>query len=298
MVALLAAIAAFVAVAAGFMGVMASRNNQVDQRFGRLARRNVRTSEPSFFDRALQPLAGRFSGAAGQVLPASFSERLEARLDGAGWRLSPSQFLTLLATLAAIAFMLPIGLSILSAGRVTTIAILAALFLAVASIILPIFFMRSVARQRQAAIWKSLPDACDLITLCVEAGLGLDGALRLVSQKLKGPLAEEIGQALREIGLGRPRRDALLAMAERADVTELITFVQSLIQTDQLGTSLGSVLRSQAIGLRAHRRRKAQELVLKAPVKMAFPLVLFTMPSFFIIAIGPIAVRLINYLND
>ncbi len=136
------------------------------------------------------------------------------------------------------------------------------------------------------------------MTVSVEAGLGLDAALRQVSQKLRGPLGDEIGQMLREVGMGRPRREALEDLAERTDVPEVTTFVNAVIQAEQLGTSLGRVLRAQAMTLRVRRRQRAEEMARKAPVKLVFPLVLCIMPSFFIVTIGPVFVRLVSYLSE
>src|SRR5439155_25573662 len=158
----------------------------------------------------------------------------------------------------------------------------------------PFVWVRLKAGSRRSAIWKRLPDAFDLITVSVEAGLGLDSALRQVAEKLRGPLAEEIGQMLREVGPGRPRREALDDMAQRVDVKELETFVNAIIQAEQLGTSLGRVLRAQAMTLRVKRRQRAQEIARRAPVKMVFPLVLLIMPTFFIITLGPVVIRLIE----
>jgi tight adherence protein C len=186
---------------------------------------------------------------------------------------------------------------ILLTSHVAVGGVLLTIPVALASLVLPIYLLRRRVKARRSAVWRGLPDACDLITLSVEAGLGLDSALRLVSQKLKGPLAEEVAQALREIQLGRPRKEALEAMAERVKVPALATFVQSLVQTEQLGTSLGMVLRGQGISIRVQRRQRAQELVRKAPVKMIFPLVFCTIPAFFIITIGPVAVKVATELS-
>jgi len=98
--------------------------------------------------------------------------------------------------------------------------------------------------------------------------------------------------------MGRPRREALEDLAERTDVPEVTTFVNAVIQAEQLGTSLGRVLRAQAMTLRIHRRQRAEEMARKAPVKLVFPLVLCIMPSFFIVTIGPVFVRLVNYLSE
>jgi len=161
----------------------------------------------------------------------------------------------------------------------------------------PFYVIRRRLQRRRNAIWKNLPDAFDLITVSVEAGLGLDAALRQVSQKLTGPFSDELAHTLREVGVGRPRREALEAMAERIGVREVTTFLHAVVQTEQLGTSLGRTLRAQGTSIRTRRRQKAEELARKAPVKMVFPLVLCIMPSFFIVTIGPTFVRLISYLH-
>jgi tight adherence protein C len=111
-------------------------------------------------------------------------------------------------------------------------------------------------------------------------------------------MADEIALLLREVGMGRPRREALEDLAHRTDVPEVTTFVAAVAQAEQLGTSLGRVLRAQGISLRAQRRQIAEETARKAPVKMVFPLVLFIMPTFFIITLGPIAVRAIEFIGE
>jgi tight adherence protein C len=169
---------------------------------------------------------------------------------------------------------------------------------AVAGFILPYYWLRRRVRNRKLAIWRRLADVFDMVTVCVEAGLGLDAALRQVSAKVKGPFSDEISIMLRQVGMGRPRREALEDLAYRVDVSEVTTFVNAIVQAEQLGTSLGRVLRAQSLSLRVRRRQKAEEMARKAPVKMVFPLVLFIMPTFFIVTIGPIFVHLVDYLND
>jgi tight adherence protein C len=161
-----------------------------------------------------------------------------------------------------------------------------------------VFILQLSVGSRKAAIWKRLPDAFDLVTVSVEAGLGLDAALRQVADKLRGPLSEEIAQVLREVGMGRARREALEDMANRCQIRELETFVHAVVQAEQLGTSLGRVLRAQALSLRVRRRQRAQELARRAPVKLVFPLVFLIMPTFFIITLGPVVVRFFDYVND
>jgi len=194
--------------------------------------------------------------------------------------------------LAFIAFVLMGG------GEINALIALCTLGFAGVGILLPVFLLRTVVTSRRQKIWRQLADAFDLITVCVEAGLGLDAALRQVAEKLRGPLSDEIAQVLREVGMGRPRREALEDMARRTQVRELDTFVHAVIQAEQLGTSLGRVLRAQALSLRVRRRQRAQEIARKAPVKLVFPLVLLIMPTFFIITLGPVGVRFFEYLSE
>ena len=121
--------------------------------------------------------------------------------------------------------------------------------------------------------------------------------MRQVAEKVHGPLADEIAQMLREVGMGRARREALEDLAERTDVPEVGTFVNAIVQAEQLGTSVGRVLRSQAVMLRIRRRQKAEATARRAPIKMVFPLVLCIMPSFFIVTVGPIFVRFVDFLS-
>lgn len=169
---------------------------------------------------------------------------------------------------------------------------------ALGCILAPFLWLRRRVRVRKAAVVKKLPDAFDLITVSVEAGLGLDAALRQVATKLRGPLSDELILTLRQVGMGRARREALEDMANRMDVPEVTTFTNAVIQAEQLGTSLGRVLRAQTVTLRVHRRQKAEESARRAPVKMVVPLVLFIMPAFFIVTVGPVVVHLVTYLGD
>jgi tight adherence protein C len=160
------------------------------------------------------------------------------------------------------------------------------------------FWLSGQAKARKAAMTRGLPDSMDLLTICVEAGLGLDAAFHRVAEKQSGPFVDEIRRMLREIGLGKARRDALLDLADRTDIEDVRTFVNAVIQAEQLGTSLAQVLRVQSQRLRVRRRQRAEQEARKVPVKMVFPLVFCLMPSLFIFIIGPIIVNLIGYLAD
>jgi tight adherence protein C len=154
------------------------------------------------------------------------------------------------------------------------------------------------ARARQLAIWRSLPDAFDLITTCVEAGLGLDSAFHRVSEKLKGPVSDEFAEMLREVAMGKARRDALRDMGDRTGVGDLQTFANTIVQAEELGTSLGTALRAQAGDIRLHRRQRAEEEARRAPAKMVFPLVFFILPSLFVVILGPVIIELFKTFGD
>jgi tight adherence protein C len=159
---------------------------------------------------------------------------------------------------------------------------------------LPNTWLTSRVRQRQKEIEKTLPDVLDLLTVSVEAGLGFDSALLKVVEKQKGVLAEEFLRVLQEIKMGRPRRESLKDLAKRNKSAEgLCNVVASLVQADQLGISIGGVLRNQAKQIRQKQRQIAEEKAQKAPVKMMIPLVLFVFPSIFIIVLGPSIITII-----
>lgn len=155
-----------------------------------------------------------------------------------------------------------------------------------------IWLLRRIS-ARQAEIRASLPDALDLITVSAEAGLAFEAALARLSTRMTGALAEEFELMLREIGLGKTRRQALRDLADRTDVAELRTFVAVIVQTDELGGDIGGVLRSQALASRTRRRQTAQKKALQAPVKMVFPLVLFILPATFVVILGPAALQIL-----
>ena len=141
----------------------------------------------------------------------------------------------------------------------------------------------AAAQQLVAA----LPDALDLLAVSVEAGLGFDAAIAKLTQHMKGPLSDEFELALGEMRIGESRVDALKKLSARAATPEIASFVRSIIQADQLGTSLGRILRVQAVDTRNKRQAAAEERAMKAPIKMLFPTVLFIFPAMFIVVLGP-----------
>ena len=163
----------------------------------------------------------------------------------------------------------------------------------------PNSWLKAKAKQRQKEIQHTLPDVLDLLTVSVEAGLGFDAALLKVVEKQKGVLAEEFLRVLQEIKMGRPRRETLRDLARRNKPAEdLSNVVASLVQADQLGISIGSVLRNQAKQIRQKQRQRAEEKAQKAPVKMMIPLVFFVFPSIFIIVLGPAVIQIMEMFKQ
>lgn len=152
---------------------------------------------------------------------------------------------------------------------------------------LPNMLLQSRINRRQKEVRKAMPDALDLLTICVEAGLGFDGAMAKVNEKWDNELALSFGRVLREIQLGKLRREALRDMADRIGIAEMTSFVAAIIQSEQLGVSMAKVLRIQSDQMRMKRRQAAEEEAHKAPIKMLFPMVLLIFPTILIILLGP-----------
>lgn len=159
---------------------------------------------------------------------------------------------------------------------------------------LPQLWLRSVIDRRKQAIIKKLPDALDLMTICVDAGLTFDGAMDKVYEKWQDPLSMEFGRVLYEMQLGKSRRQALRDMVERIDVPDVTSFVASVLQADQLGVSIGKVLRIQSEQMRVRRRQRAEEKAQQAPIKMLFPLVFLIFPAMFIVLLGPAGFQVVR----
>jgi len=141
--------------------------------------------------------------------------------------------------------------------------------------------------KRQEKLQRALPDALDMLTVCVEAGLGFDAALAQVARNTTGPLAAEFSRVLQEMQIGKSRSQALRSLTDRTTVPELRSFVSALVQAGELGITIADVLREQAREMRLRRRQRAEEKAQKVPVKILFPLVFCLFPSMFIVIIGP-----------
>ncbi len=157
----------------------------------------------------------------------------------------------------------------------------------------PNMMLNGKIRKRQSEVIKSMPDIMDLLTVSVEAGLTFDSALSKVVEKMPGSLAREFETVLQEIKVGKTKKEALYQMADRIGVQDLRSFVSAVVQADQLGVSLGRVLRLQSEQIRQNRKQRISEKAMKAPIKMLIPMVVFIFPTIFIVLLGPVVIDLI-----
>lgn len=160
--------------------------------------------------------------------------------------------------------------------------------------VLPILLLRSMKDRRQGAVVKKLPDALDLMTICVDAGLTFNAAMQKVDEKWEDELAREFGRVIYEMQLGKSRRAALKDMSDRLDVPDVTSFIAAVLQAEQLGVGIGKVLRIQSEQMRIKRRQRAEEKAQQAPVKMLFPMVFLIFPTIFLVLLGPAAFQVIR----
>jgi tight adherence protein C len=238
----------------------------------------------------LSPLLVRARDVAARMSPTGAVAKIQHRLDvagnPAGW--TPERVLAF-KTVGMIGFAL-LGI-VFGVGS----ALMLVLFAGgggVAGFFMPDLLLYNAGLKRQQLIRRSLPDALDMLTVCVEAGLGFDAAVAQVARNTEGPVAGEFARVLQEMQFGMSRVQALRAMVQRATAPELRTFVSALVQAAELGIPIAAVLREQAREMRLKRRQRAEEQAQKVPVKILFPLILFLMPALFIIILGPGAINI------
>jgi tight adherence protein C len=249
----------------------------------------------SFKDRVVLPLFRRTASVTTKFTPQKQLEDTRHKLELAGMTMDPGSFFAMrigiTITLGLLAFFV---FFINSSSTPKTTALLYTLGGALLGYILPVMWLSSKIKRRQENIVKALPDALDLLVICVEAGLGFDMAMGKVFEKWENDLSIAFGRVLREIQLGKMRREALRDMSRRMDVPDVTAFVAAIIQADQLGVSMSKILRVQSDQMRTKRRQRAQEKAHQAPVKMIFPMVFLIFPSIWIVLLGPSAIILLN----
>jgi tight adherence protein C len=250
---------------------------------------------PKFRERVVTPFVTRASRLMLRVNPKASVEGVTAKLMAAGMRnTSPAGFLAAQAALGAGGVVL--GLVIMSSSPSST-GFLAILVFGAGGFIAPSFYVSTRGRRRQSQVSSDLPDALDLLAVSVEAGMGFDGAVSKLTEHMEGPLIDEFELTLGEMRIGESRSDALKKMADRVAAPEMAAFTRSIIQADQLGISLGRILRVQAADARLKRQAAAEERAMKAPIKMLFPLVAFIFPAMFIVILGPAFLNLGNLFS-
>lgn len=264
--------------------------------YGRARREAVPIELGRFHERVLEPSVKKLARFALRLNPRSSAEAIGTRLLAAGLspRVTATQFLAAKAGLAiggvAVAVLFGIAAAPIAA------AVLVPTFGAF-GFLGPEAVLTICIRARRERIRSELPDALDLLAVSVEAGLGLDGAITKLTEHMEGALVDEFALTLGEIRIGEARHDALKKLAARVPAPELAAFVRSVIQADQLGISLGRILRVQAADSRLRRQAAAEERAMKAPIKMLFPTVIFIFPSMFLVILGPALLNLAHYLK-
>jgi tight adherence protein C len=262
------------------------------RRYGTRSQREIETRR-SVNDRILGPTAARLAGVTMKLAPKTNLENVSQKLLQAGMARSvtPQAYLAMKAGTAGGAILLGLMISITGGG---TFGLVIALVGAAIGFIAPEFVINSRVRGRKDEMKTDLPNVLDLLSVCVEAGLGFDQALVKLNERMEGPLVDEFALVLHEMRIGQSRSAALKNLAERVDSPDVGQFARAIIQADQLGISLGRILKVQSQDMRVRRQLAAEEKAMKAPVKMLFPTVIFIFPSMFVVALGPAMLNLMK----
>lgn len=302
-IALVISLVVFGFIAALVFAFMPTSNNATIQEKLREMSRNpesidltdLELSKP-FTERVLKPIGDNLAGLARRITPIEMMNQTQKKIVAAGMKMNPAAIVGF-QVLAAI--ILPI--LIVAMGMIDKLGLMKgvgmAIFASVLGYMMPGVWLSSKVSARRLEITRALPDALDLLTIAVEAGLAFDMALSKVVEKTKGALCREFARTIYEIRLGKPRRDAMKDMAIRADCPDLAQFISALVQADKLGVSIGNVLRVQSDQMRLKRRQRAEETAMKAPLKMSFVLVFFVLPALLIVLLGPAVINVMTELG-
>ncbi|NJN95961.1 MAG: type II secretion system F family protein [Anaerolineales bacterium] len=255
----------------------------------------IELSQP-FVQRVIRPNLIRLGNALGKFSPSKSRAAAELMLERAGrpYGWGATEFLGLRLFVAVIFGVLTFLITVISPTVGPLAKILAPLVAALIGFVLPVLWIRSKINRRKKEIIKSLPDAMDLLTIAVEAGMGFDGALQKVAEKWDNELSRGFAKVVHEMRLGVIRREALRNMSNNMDVPDVTSFVAAIIQADQLGVSIAKILRVQSEQMRTKRRQRAEEQANKAPIKMLFPMVFLIFPALFVVLLGPAVIILME----
>jgi tight adherence protein C len=278
-----------------FIGLASStRSDEVAVRLEEFASRatpitleEIELSQP-FSQRVIKPILEGAAGFITRFAPANALENARHQLELAGrpYNWGPTEFFGFRA-LAALLLGVLAFLLVTVSGRPVTTRVIATLVGVALGYMLPLLWLRSKIRRRQDEVLKALPDALDLLTICVEAGLGFDAAMAKVAEKWDNELSRAFGRVIQEIRLGKLRREALREVDRNLEVADITSFVAAIIQADQLGVSIAKVMRIQSEQMRIRRRQRAEEKAHQAPVKMLFPMVFLIFPAIYVVLLGP-----------
>jgi tight adherence protein C len=247
--------------------------------------------------RLLRPLFGAMAERIAGLVPRRRAESLRHRLlvAGVSAKVGPEEFLVMQGVGFGAGLLLGLLVAKTSGyngfGLVRLVVLLGGI-----GLYAPAAWLRRKQDERQASIRRELPDVLDLLAISVEAGVGFEGAIEVVTRHFNGPLADEFGRTLQEMELGLPRKEALQNLKRRTGVAELSNFVLILVQADALGMPIGRVLRTQAEEMRLKRRQWAREKAAKLPVKILVPLTLCILPALFVVILGPAAMSIAKNL--
>jgi tight adherence protein C len=257
----------------------------------------VEMSTP-LLERIVLPFLRSLADLVHNLTPKGVAEVIDDKLETAGrpWRMGAKEFIGLRVICLVIFIVLGLGTARIIALPPLMNMLMLGLIIFI-GYVLPDYLLQMRINERQSKVRKVLPDTLDLLTVSVQAGIGLDGAMSKVTEKLRSPLSEEMARALQEMRVGRLRADALKAMAKRVKVNELTAFVAAICQADQLGVSISRVLQVQSEMLRSQRSQRARETASKLPVKMLFPLVFCIFPALFVAVLAPGAIQIARALG-
>jgi tight adherence protein C len=254
-------------------------------------------SEP-FLRRAVWPTLRSLLHMLGRLLPSRSAESTRQQLQQAG---NPGGLIVLdFYGIRVLVLILAVGLSFLLYTRSTdlTTGLLSIVLVIIAGYVLPLYWLRTRIHRRRDEILRALPDALDMLTIAVEAGLAFESAMVRVGDRWDNALTREFRRAAAEMRVGMSREEALSRMAARCNVAELTTFIAVLVQSSQLGVGIAAVLHAQAMTLRDQRRQRAEELARQAGIKMLIPLVFFILPALFVAILGPAVPGFIQLFGD
>lgn len=252
----------------------------------------------SFKDRVIVPIVKQLANFTRKLTPERQIEEARKLIEMAGMtgQIEPSLLFTIRIVAAVVltfgAFIVFFVSSTGMFGPLMSIAM--TIGAALLGFFMPVLWLQSKVSKRQREVIKALPDALDLLVICVEAGLGFDAAMGKVYEKWDNDLALAFGRVLREIQLGKARREAMKDMSDRMNVPDLTSFVAAIIQAESLGVSMAQILRVQSDTMRVKRRQRAQEIAHAAPVKMMIPMVLLIFPSIWIVLLGPAVLKVMD----